>query len=62
MATAPLTLARYKPVAWFRDFLRDELAPYPGRGAVVTRMVVSASLVMLVTMIFQIPYGAYAAI
>ncbi|MBV8631064.1 MAG: FUSC family protein [Silvibacterium sp.] len=62
MATATLTLARYKPVAWFWDFLRDELAPYPGRGALVARMVVSASLVMLVTMVFQIPYGAFAAI
>ena len=62
MATTTLSLARYKPVAWFWDFLRDELAPYPGRGALVARMVVSASLVMLVTMIFQIPYGAFAAI
>jgi multidrug resistance protein MdtO len=62
MATTALPLARYKPVAWLWDFLRDELAPYPGRGAVVGRIVVSASLVMLITMTFQIPYGAFAAL
>ena len=62
MATAMPPLARHKPVTWLFEFLRDELAPYPGRGALVGRMVVSASLVMLVTMIFQLPYGAYAAI
>ena len=49
-------------LAWLRDFLRDELAPYPGRGALVGRMVIAASIVMLVNMTFKIPYGAYAAI
>jgi multidrug resistance protein MdtO len=62
MATAALPLTRYKPVVWLWNFLRNELAPYPGRGALVARMVVSASLVMLVTMTFQIPNGAFAAI
>ena len=47
---------------WLRDFLRDEVAPYPGRSALVGRMVVAASIVMLVNMTFRIPYGAYAAI
>ena len=50
------------PLVWLRDFLREELAPYPGRGALVARMVVAASIVMLVNMTFKIPYGAYAAI
>jgi len=62
MATTALPLARYKPVAWLWNFLCDELAPYPGRGALVGRIVVSASLVMLITMTFQIPFGAFAAI
>src|ERR1700758_5398865 len=47
---------------WLRTFLRDELSAYPGRGALVARMVVAASIVMLVNMTFKIPYGAYAAI
>ena len=51
-----------RPIAWLRDFLRDELSPYPGRGALVARMVVAASVVMLVNMTFKIPYGAYATI
>ncbi len=47
---------------WFREFLREELAPYPGRGALVARMVIASTLAMIVTMTFRIPYGAYAAI
>lgn len=53
---------RPSPLAWLLDLLRDELAPYPGRGALVGRMVVTASIVMVVNMTFKIPYGAYAAI
>ncbi len=63
MATAAATLARWSPsLRWFRNFLRDELAPYPGRGLLVARMVVAATFVMLITMTFRIPYGAYGAI
>src|ERR1700758_4347896 len=47
---------------WLRTFLRDELSAYPGRGALVARMVVAASIVMLVNMTFKIPYGAYATL
>jgi multidrug resistance protein MdtO len=43
---------------WFADFLKQELAPYPGRGSAVARMVISATLVMLIVMIFRIPNGA----
>jgi len=50
------------PLNWFREFLREELAPYPGRGAVVVRMVVAATIVMIINMTFRIPYGAYGAI
>ena len=63
MATAASTLARWSPsLEWLRNFLRDELSPYPGRGILVARMVVTATIVMLITMTFRIPYGAYAAI
>jgi multidrug resistance protein MdtO len=47
---------------WFRDFLKEELSPYPGRGALVTRMVVAATIVMIIHLTFQIPFGAYAVI
>ena len=47
---------------WFWNFLKNELAPYPGRGAVVARMVTASTLVMIVCMTFQIPYAAYAAL
>lgn len=51
-----------RSLAWLREFLRDELAPYQGRAALVTRMVVAATIVMLINMTFRIPYGAFAAI
>ena len=59
---AASTISRPGPLVWLHNFLRDELAPYPGRGALVARMVVAASIVMLVNMTFKIPYGAYATL
>src|SRR3974390_3213527 len=47
---------------WFREFLKEELTPYPGRVALVARTVIAATLAMIVTMTFRIPNGAYAAI
>lgn len=44
--------------AWFADFLRSELAPYPGRGVLVARMVISATITMIIIMTFRIPLGA----
>jgi multidrug resistance protein MdtO len=46
--------------SWFPEFLRRELAPYPGRATSVARMVVSATLIMFVVMTFQIPGAALA--
>jgi multidrug resistance protein MdtO len=43
---------------WFADFLRNELAPYPGRSMVVARMVISATLTMILIMTWRIPGGA----
>ena len=50
-----------QPLAWFWDFLKHELTPYPGRAALVARMVIAVTLVMIITMTFRLPYGAYAA-
>jgi multidrug resistance protein MdtO len=48
--------------AWFGAFLKDELTPYPERIALAARMVIAATIVMLITMTFRMPYGAYAAL
>jgi multidrug resistance protein MdtO len=63
MATAAQTIA--KPASgwqWFGQFLKQELAPYPGREAVVGRAVIAATIVMILTMVWRMPYGAYAAL
>jgi multidrug resistance protein MdtO len=63
MATAAQSLYQWpRSVAWLREFLRQELAPYPGRGLLVARMVVAATIAMLICMTFRIPYGAYAGV
>jgi len=49
-------------VAWLPDFLREELSPYPGRVALVVRMVVAATLITIVGMTFRIPYTFQGAI
>ncbi len=43
---------------WLLEFLRRELAPYPGRLSTVTRMVVAVTLTMLLIMTFHLPGGA----
>lgn len=61
MATAATPLVRTDTRGfgrWFADFLRSELAPYPGRGTLVARMVISATITMVLIMIFRIPGGA----
>jgi multidrug resistance protein MdtO len=55
--TAPLP-HRSRFTEWFPEFLKQELAPYPGRGAVVARMVIAATLTMIVIVTFRIPGGA----
>src|ERR1700691_3746097 len=51
-----------RPSACNWEFLKEELVPYPGRGVLVGRMVMAATLAMLITMTFRLPYGAYCAI
>lgn len=47
---------------WFPDFLRKELAPYPGRGALVARTVTAATLTMILIVTFRIPGGVIGAL
>jgi multidrug resistance protein MdtO len=51
-----------RPLAWVGEFLKGELAPYPGRAALVARMTFAATLVMIICMTFRIPYGFQGAI
>jgi multidrug resistance protein MdtO len=63
MATVTHSLASpASGLAWFWQFLEEELSPYPGRGALVARMVVTGTIVMIICMVFRIPYAAYAAL
>ncbi len=53
-----------QPLTWLWEFLKHELAPYPGRAVTVARMVFAATLVMIICNTFRIPYaflgGIYA--
>ena len=51
-----------RPLAWFWEFLKHELAPYPGRAATVARMVLAATVVMIICNTFRIPFGFVGAI
>jgi multidrug resistance protein MdtO len=63
MATLAQTIgAPPSQLHWFWEFLREELAPYPGRTGTVVRMVIAATLAMIICMTFRIPYGFQAAI
>jgi len=63
MATTAQSLSRApSSLLWFWQFLKGELTPYPGRAQLVTRITVAASIVMVVTTTFRIPFGDYAAI
>jgi multidrug resistance protein MdtO len=63
MATIAQSMSQTcRPLTRVRDFLKEELARYPGRAALVARMTIAATLVMIITMTFRIPYGAYGAL
>ena len=56
MATAAQSISTTPSLlSWFEQFLKDELSPYPGRTALVARMVIAATLVMMICMVFRIP-------
>jgi len=58
MATIAEALGRRWPLL---GFLREELAPRPGRVAAVARIAISCTLVVFITMLYQVPEPAYAA-
>src|SRR5246127_8289 len=63
MATVAQTISSpNSPFHWFWRFLNEELSPYPGRGALVARIVVATTIMMIITLVFRLPYGAYGAI
>lgn len=63
MATVAKALPEaHSPSPWLWTLLKEELAPYPGRSALVARMTIAVTLVMIINMVFRIPYGAYGAI
>ena len=47
-------------LGWLAAFLKEELAPYPGRAAAVARMVTACIVTMLAVMIFKLPNGFLA--
>src|ERR1700678_4416665 len=47
---------------WFREFIRWEVAPYPGRLNTVIRMTIAATLVMIIVVSFRIPNAALAGL
>ena len=47
---------------WFREFIRWEVAPYPGRVNTVIRMMIAATLVMIIIVTFRIPNAALAGV
>lgn len=63
MATAAQSLTKpASPFPWIKQFLKEELRPYPGRTAVVGRMALAATIVMIICMTFQISYAFQGAI
>jgi multidrug resistance protein MdtO len=63
MATAAQSLYESPhALTWFLEFLKEELAPYPGRAGTIARMVLAATLVMIICVTFRIPYAFEGAI
>ena len=63
MATIAQSLPRpSSALTWLREFLKEELAPYPGRAALVGRMTLAATLIVIVGMTFRIPYSWQGAV
>ncbi len=64
MATATIASAENHGgfISWFWEFLKGELTPYPGRGVMVARIVIAATITMILTMTFRVPGGALGAI
>src|SRR5215468_2299061 len=63
MATlvAPTLVAQSRP-GWFWEFLREELEPYPERVQLVIRMVLAATLSMLICEAYRVPFAFQAPV
>ena len=55
------SVAPRAPLTWVREFLKQELAPFPGRSGLVARIVIASTVIMIAIMTFRIPYGALCA-
>jgi len=63
MASEPIHIPHAERFSeWFPDFLKKELAPYPGRGALVARIVIAATLTMILIITFRMPGGVVGAL
>ncbi|HUN86648.1 MAG TPA: FUSC family protein [Terracidiphilus sp.] len=67
MATQSTQISHKQPARtanwlWFREFIRWEVAPYPGRVNAVIRMTITATLVMLIVVTFRIPNAFLAGV
>ena len=67
MATQATQIPREQPARsanwlWFKEFIRWEVAPYPGRVNAVIRMTITATLVMLIVVTFRIPNAFLAGL
>src|SRR6476646_4610204 len=63
MATLTQSVSGSQPrLRWFLEFLTHELAPYPRLAETVARTTFAATLVMIITMTFRIPYGFQGAV
>src|ERR1700747_501363 len=63
MSTVPQAIAGRPPsLSWLGQFLKEELSPYPGRLALVARMVLATTIVMIVSMTFQLSFAFQGAI
>lgn len=63
MATAAQNVSMASSsLSWLGEFLKEELAPYPGRAALIARMVIAATLVMIICVVFRIPYAFQGSI
>jgi uncharacterized membrane protein YgaE (UPF0421/DUF939 family) len=60
MTTATDALSPGVESGWF-EWLRRELAPFPGRGAMTVRIVVTVTLVVIISMALQIPEALLSA-
>src|SRR5579863_9718449 len=62
MATLAQSMGDSPRSPWLWEFLKQELAPFPGRSGLVARILITSTLVMIIVMTFRLPYGALCAI